>query len=73
MLELIFVILLIMFVSRLFIVGIRASWGIIKILCSTVIFPIIMIGMAFAGLIYFALPLLVIILIALFVISLVRT
>ena len=73
MLELIFAILLIMFVSRLFIIGIRTSWGIIKILCSTVIFPIIMIGMVIAGLIYFALPLLVIVFIALFVISLVRT
>ena len=73
MLELVFTVLLIMFVSKLFIVGIRASWGIVKILCSTVIFPIIMISMAFAGLIYFALPLLIVVFLALFVISLVRT
>lgn len=73
MLELIFTILLIMFVSKLFIISIRASWGIVKILCSTVIFPIIMIGMALAGLIYFALPLLIVVFLALFVISLVRT
>ncbi len=61
MLELIFTILLVTLVFKLFMFGIRASWGIIKILCSTLIFPILLVGMVFAGLIYLAFPLLLVV------------
>ncbi len=61
MLELIFIILLVILVFKLFMFDIRASWGIIKILCSTLIFPILLVGMVFAGLIYLAFPLLLVV------------
>ncbi len=61
MLELIFTILLVILVFKLFMFGIRASWGIIKILCSTLIFPILLVGMVFAGLIYLAFLLLLVV------------
>ena len=58
MLSLLFVICMIWFIGKFFIFGVKASWGILKLLCTVVFFPVILIGMVVGGLIYIAFPLL---------------
>lgn len=60
LLLLLFVICMIWFIGKLLIFGIKASWGIMKLLCTIVLFPVILIGMVVGGLIYIAFPLLII-------------
>ena len=60
MLSLLFVICMIWFIGKFFIFGVKASWEILKLLCTVVFFPVILIGMVVGGLIYIALPLLII-------------
>lgn len=60
MLSLLFAICMIWFIGKFFIFGVKASWVILKLLCTVVFFPVILIGMVVGGLIYIALPLLII-------------
>lgn len=60
MLSLLFAICMIWFIGKFFIFGVKVSWGILKLLCTVVFFPVILIGMVVGGLIYIALPLLII-------------
>ncbi len=60
MLSLLFAICMIWFIGKFFIFGLKASWGILKLLCTVVFFPVILIGMVVGGLIYIAFPLLII-------------
>ena len=60
MLTLLFAICLIGFMGKFFIFGVKASWGILKLLCCVIFFPLILIGLVIGGLIYLALPLLII-------------
>ena len=60
MLSLLFAICIIWFIGKFFIFGVKASWEILKLLCTVVFFPVILIGMVVGGLIYIALPLLII-------------
>ena len=60
MLSLLFAICMIWFIGKFFIFGVKASWGILKLLCTVVLFPVILIGMVVGGLIYIAFPLLII-------------
>ena len=60
MLSLLFTICMIWFVGKFFIFGLKASWGIMKLLCTVIFFPMILIGMVVCGLIYIAFPLLII-------------
>ena len=60
MLSLLFAICIIWFIGKFFIFGVKVSWGILKLLCTVVFFPVILIGMVVGGLIYIALPLLII-------------
>lgn len=57
---LLFAICMIGFIWKLFVFGVRASWGIMKLLCTAVLFPVILIGMVVGGLLYVAFPLLII-------------
>lgn len=57
---LLFAICMIVFIWKLFVFGVRASWGIMKLLCTVVLFPVILIGMVVGGLLYVAFPLLII-------------
>ena len=57
---LLFTICMIGFVGKFFIFGLRASWGILKLLCTVVFLPVILIGMVLGGLIHIAFPLLLI-------------
>lgn len=60
MLSLLFTICMIWFIWKLFVFGMKASWGILKLICTVVFFPVILIGMVVGGLLYIAFPLLII-------------
>lgn len=60
MLSILFIICMLWFIVKFFIFGLKASWGIMKLLCTVIFFPVILIGMVVGGLIYIALPLLII-------------
>ena len=60
MLTLLFTICMIWLIGKFFIFGLKASWGILKLLCTVVFFPVILIGMVVGGLVYIAFPLLLI-------------
>lgn len=47
MLSLLFTICIIWFVGKFFIFGLKASWGIMKLLCTVIFFPVILIGMGY--------------------------
>lgn len=57
---LLFVILLLMIFGKLLSFALKAAWSITKILFSVVIFPLVLIMLVVAGLMYVALPVLVI-------------
>ena len=61
MLDLIFAILMFIIFGKLLGVAIRTAWGISKIMITLVFLPIILIGLVLGGLLYLALPILVII------------
>ncbi len=61
MLNLLFTILMIMVFGKLLGFAIRATWGITKIVVTLVLFPLLLIGLVFGGLIYLAFPVLVIV------------
>lgn len=60
MLTLLFTIGMLWVFGKLFFTGIRAAWGISKILLTVVLLPIILIVMVIGGLIYIALPILLV-------------
>ena len=60
MLSLLFTICMIWFIGKFFIFGLKASWGIMKLLCTVIFFPVILIGMVIGGLMFIAFPLLLI-------------
>lgn len=61
MLEIIFTICMLWVFGKLFVFGIKAAWGISKIVLTIVFLPIILIGMVIAGFIYIAFPIVIII------------
>ena len=61
MLTLLFSIMMLIIFGKLFIFALKASWGIVKIIFTIVLLPVILIGLVFAGLMYIAVPVLVII------------
>ncbi|MCR5083864.1 MAG: hypothetical protein K6B15_10375 [Parasporobacterium sp.] len=61
MLFLLFMIALVCFGWKFLVFAIHATWGIAKILLFLVFFPIILIGLVIGGLIYIALPVLLIV------------
>ncbi len=60
MLSLLFTICMIWFVGKIFAFGLKASWGIMKLLCTVIFFPVILIGMVLGGLMYIAFQLLIV-------------
>lgn len=60
MLEIIFTVLVLLFVFRVIRIAVRATWGLFKVLLFIVFFPGLLISLAFAGMIILALPLLLI-------------
>lgn len=61
MLTLLFVILMLAVFGKLLVFSFKASWGIAKILLTVVFLPVILVVMAFVGLMSVALPVLLIV------------
>lgn len=61
MLSLLFTFCMIWFIGKFLIFGVKASWGIMKLLCTVVFFPVILIGLVVGGLLYIAFPLLIVV------------
>ncbi len=60
MLSVVFVIVVIFVTVKLFVSGVQAAWGIAKILCTLLLFPAFVIGLFMVGLIYIAIPVLIV-------------
>lgn len=61
MLTLLFIILLFVVFGKLLALSIKATWGITKIIFTLVCLPVILIVLVIGGLIYIALPILIIV------------
>lgn len=61
MLELLFAVLMITIFGKLFIFGVKAAWGITKILVTVVFLPLILVGLVVGGLVSLALPILLVV------------
>lgn len=61
MLNFLFTILMIMIFGKILLFALRATWGITKILFSVVFLPFVLVFLVLQGLIFIALPVLVII------------
>ena len=61
MLSLLFTICMIRIFGKLFIFGVKAAWGISKLLLTVVFLPLILIGMVIGGLMSIAFPILIIV------------
>lgn len=61
MFTLLFIILMFAVFGKLFIFGLKATWGITKILFAIVFLPLILVCMVVGGLIYVAFPILLVV------------
>lgn len=61
MLEIIFAICLLWVFGKLLIFGLKAAWGISKIIFTIILLPVILIGLVIGGFIYIALPIVIVI------------
>ena len=69
MLTLLFIICMFGIFGKLFCFGLKAAWGISKFILTIVFLPLILIGMVVGGLLYLALPILIVIGIIGFILS----
>ena len=60
MLSLVFSIMMLVVFGKLLGLAIRASWTVLKIIFTLVFLPVILIGMCVAGMIYIAIPILIV-------------
>jgi hypothetical protein len=58
MLTIIFVVAMAWIAWKMLVWGIKAAWGITKIICTVMLFPIVLFVLVCAGLIYVAIPIL---------------
>lgn len=61
MLNLFFMILMVCVCWKIFCFAVRAAWGVTKIVVTLVLFPLMLIGLVIGGLMYIALPILVLV------------
>ena len=61
MLELLFIVLMITIFGKMFLFGMKATWGITKIIFSLILLPIALIGLVVGGLVSLALPILLVV------------
>ena len=61
MLELLFAVCMLWVFGKMLFFGIKAAWGITKILFTIIFLPAILVGLVIGGLIYIAFPVLIII------------
>ena len=60
MFTVIFFLALIWVTWKLFVLGLKATWGIAKLVCTVLLLPLFLVGLVFAGLMYVAVPVLLI-------------
>lgn len=58
MLSILFIVLMVMVFGKLIGLAFRATWGITKIVFSFVLFPVVLIALFIGGLVYIAIPIL---------------
>ena len=58
---LLFFLLFVMIFGRMIEFAFRATWGLFKVLLYIVFLPLILVGMVFGGLLYFAFPILIVV------------
>jgi len=46
---------------KMFVWGFKATWSIMKFVCMVILLPVFLVGLVFKGLIYLAIPILIII------------
>ncbi len=61
MLTIIFTVALLWVAWKMLILEFKAAWGIVRILCTVLLLPLFLFGMVCAGLLYIAVPILIII------------
>ena len=61
MITLLFTVLLISVVFELIGFAVKLAWGLGKILCWIIFFPLVLVALAFSGLFVFAIPILIIV------------
>lgn len=60
MLSIIFLVALAWVTWKLFVLGLKLTWGIAKIACTVLLFPLFMVCLVGVGLVYLAIPILII-------------
>ncbi len=60
MLTVLFIISLLWVVWKIGMLGVRMAWGITKFVFGLIVFPVLVAGMFFLGLVYLAIPILII-------------
>ena len=60
MLTIIFLVALVWVTWKFFVLGLKLTWGIAKFVCTVLLFPLFLICLVGVGLIYLAVPLLII-------------
>ena len=60
MLEILFAVLVLLFLFRVIRIAVRATWGLFKVLLFIVAFPVLLISLAFAGMVVLAIGILLI-------------
>ena len=60
MLSIIFLVALAWVTWKLFVLGLKLTWGIAKFVCTVLLFPLFMVCLVGVGLIYLAIPILII-------------
>lgn len=60
MFTVIFFLALIWVTWKLFVLGLKATWGIAKLVCTVLLLPLFLVGLVLAGLMYVAVPVLLI-------------
>lgn len=61
MFTVIFFLALIWVTWKLFVLGLKATWGIAKLVCTVLLLPLFLVGLVLAGLMYVAVPVLLIV------------
>jgi len=56
-----FLIAMIYVTWKMFVWGLKATWSIMKFACMVILLPVFLVGLVFMGLIYLAIPILIIV------------
>ncbi len=61
MLTLVFIVAMIWVSWKMLVLGIKAAWGLTKIFCTVLLLPFFLIGLVMVGMIYLAIPILIVV------------